>query len=475
MFRVRFSAEDRPLTTSQRAADAERLEKGERVSAIVALRGALPRRWQVAIAAVILGELLVRGPIRALRASHDLTVQYGAARVWVQGGNPYDVREVGDAFEAGGGPRNVRPTDATMPSVYPPVTFAIEAPLAFLRWRTAVLVFAAGALALAVLAVLRVTRHAGLAGERAATAVLGALALAPLHTGLGAGQVAIPSASLLLLGWTLREERPAWAGVLVACGTALKPTLGIPFLLACMLRPTRRLAFAGVAVLGGLFALGVARLHIAGHGWIGEWLGAVRAAAGPSGMNYVRPEASGSIPMIHLEMLLWRVIPNSAAVTALSLAAILPAAAFAAWRLRLARDRATDLLSLGTLCVASLLVMYHRTYDAFLLTLPLAAVLACWNEVSRPLRVALAACFASFLQPGAPVLGAIASAGKIPAWLSGSSVWRVLLVPHQIWALLALEFMLVVLLARHEGAASRARSPAPSEAVASVDRSAVAE
>jgi len=415
------------------------------------VRRALRRPWHWAVAALIVGELLVRGPVRALRESRDLTAHYGAVRVWVEGGNPYDMRQVGDAFEAGGGPREARPTRENMPFVYPPATLAVEAPLALVDWRTAVAGFAAGTLALVLLALSRLARHAELSGGRAAVAALGSLALAPLHTGLGAGQVAIPSAALLILGWALRDERPAAAGVLLAIGAALKPHLAVPFLLACAVRPVLPLVIAGTATAGGLFIVGVARLHAGGHDWVADWLGLVREAAAPTGVNYVAPEASGSIPMIHLEMLLWRITSSPALITALTLTATLPVAAFAAWRFRRARDRRTELLALGALVVASLLAMYHRTYDAFLLAVPLAAVLACADGLSRPLRYGLAVCLAPFLLPGAPALHVLASAGKVPVSLSGSAVWRIWIVPHQIWALLVLEVLLVVLLARRSG------------------------
>jgi hypothetical protein len=409
---------------------------------------ALRRRWHWAVAVLIVGELMVRGPVRALGESLDLTVHFAAARVWLEGGNPYDMRQVGDAFEAGGGPRELRPTDAWMPSVYPPVTMAVEAPLALLPWRAAVPLFAAGSLALAVLAIVLLARRAGLTGGPRAVAILGTLALAPLHTGLGTGQVAIPSAALLLLGWSLRDERPGVAGVLIALGAALKPTLALPFLLACALRPTARLVGAGAATFGVLMTVGVWRLQAGGHHWLVDWLAAVRVAASPEGMNHVGPGASGSIPMIHLDMLLWRITSSPGAIGILSTAATLPVLAFAAWRLRRARAVGVELLALGALCIASLLASYHRTYDAFLLAVPLAAVLACWNRITVPLRVALGACFAVFLQPGAPLLQTFEGAGLVPAWLSGSSVWRVFLVPHQIWALLVLELLLVVLLVR---------------------------
>lgn len=426
----------------------------ERRRWLVSLRRVLPRPWHWVVLVVVIGELVVRGPVRALRASRDLAVHYAAASVWVEGGNPYDMRRVGDAFEARGGPSDARPTDERMPSVYPPVTLALEAPLALLRWRAVVFVFAMSSLALSVLAVLWLARHAGLADGRAAIAVLGPLAMAPLHTGLAVGQVAIPSAALLVLAWSLRDRRPGVAGVLVALGAALKPPLAIPFLLAFALRPNVRLLAVAAAMFGGLFAVGAARLQAGGYDWLADWLGAVRAAAAPAGMNYAGPGAKGSIPMIHLAMLLWRITSSWAAVAIVTAAATLPFAVFAAWRLRTARSRGVELLALGALCVASLLATYHRTYDAVLIAVPFVAVLVSWDRISGPLRCALAACFAVFLLPGAPLMQTLERPGAVPAWISGSAPWRILLVPHQIWALVLLELLLFVL-----AAASVKRAP----------------
>jgi hypothetical protein len=414
---------------------------GSRVPALAGLRA-----WQLLVAALILGELAVRGPIRALEESRDLTVHFGAARVWVAGGNPYDMAEVGDAFEAAGGPHEQRPTASTMPSVYPPVTLAVEAPLALLDWKTAVVLFTGATLALVVVALLRFARWAGLVGRGVAVAVLGALALAPLHTGLGAGQVAIPSIALLLLGWTFRRERPALAGVLLALGVALKPSLAAPFLVACATRPSLPLALAGAGTFGALLAVGTARLALAGVDASHAWPAAVAATFAPGGMNHAFGIADAIAPMIHLSPLLGRFGFEPTVVTAMVLAATVPTIALAAWRLRDAPDRGTELAALGALCVASLLSTYHRTYDAFLLVVPLAALLAARDALGRPLRVGIAVCLAAFLLPGAPFLHALARSGFVPEGLAASATWELLVVPHQIWALLALELAFTAVL-----------------------------
>lgn len=92
--------------------------------------------------------------------------------------------------------------------------------------------------------------------------------------------------------------------------------------------------------------------------------------------------------------------------------------------------------------------MYHRTYDAFLLAVPIAALVARAAELGPARRWAAGLALSAFLWPGAPVLRAAADAGALPAWLAGTEFWRVVLIPQQVWALLLLEAVLASLLLR---------------------------
>ncbi len=408
------------------------------------------------LAVAVAGELLLRGPVRGLGDSQDLAVHLGGARAWLQGGDPYDSLQLAAAFRAGGGPEALTPTGAWMPSVYPSTTYALEAPLALLGWRAAVVALQAGSLLLVVVALIRLARAARLPPERAGPFVLAGLALAPLHTGFAMGQIAVPAAALLVLGWSERRARPALSGVLMALGVALKPSLALPVMVAALARPCRRWAWPAAAVLVGLVAVGELRLALAGHLGLSSWLRNVAIAAGPGGMNSAAPANPARLTILGWEVLLQQLPAGArpyAGAVCLALAAPLLWAAFR--RLRAAGDAEAQLYPLSLLCLVALLATYHRTYDAVLLWFPLAALARDWTVLGRPVRLLVALVYAGFLVPGPVALDLLARAGRVPAAVATSAAWRLLVLPYQTWLLTAAAAGLAWALAR-PGVASAA-------------------
>jgi hypothetical protein len=117
--------------------------------------------------------------------------------------------------------------------------------------------------------------------------------------------------------------------------------------------------------------------------------------------------------------------------------------------LRRNRERgegAGELLSLSMASVVTLLIVYHRFYDAVLLLFPLALALRglAGSRAWRPHLVTLAL-VAVFFVPGSVMLATAAERGLVPGALAGSAVWEHLLLPHQPLALLALCCWLVVM------------------------------
>jgi hypothetical protein len=407
------------------------------------------RRLGFAILACgVLAELLVRGPVRGLRDSQDLGVHFAAARVWVEGGDPYRAADLADAFRRGGGPDRLSPTEAWMPSVYPPATYALEAPLALLDWPAAVVVVQLLSIGLVAAALASLARAASLPPARASAFAVAALALAPLHTGLAMGQVAVASGALLILGWALKRERPALAGLLVALGTALKPSLALPIVLAGLAGPSRRWALSAGGSLLALAAAGELRLALAGHEGIRSWIRNVLLAAGPGGMNSASPENPLTITIVGWEVLLQRWFPASARplAGAAAIALAIPLALMALRRVREAASVGAELLPVSLLCVVGLLASYHRVYDAVLLWFPMAACARDWSGLRRPARLLAAATFVAFLVPGPVALDLLARAGRVPAAAAGSAAWQLVVLPHQIWILSAVALGLARLL-----------------------------
>jgi len=111
--------------------------------------------------------------------------------------------------------------------------------------------------------------------------------------------------------------------------------------------------------------------------------------------------------------------------------------------LRSGSEKYDVLLPMSTLAVLSLLPLYHRLYDAFLLIFPL-----CWSlrEFSGPRRKFARGAFLlmlPFLVPGGSALGQLQLSGKIPQAVVQSWYWTSIVMPHQIWFLLLLSLLLL--------------------------------
>ncbi|BDG07439.1 glycosyltransferase 87 family protein [Anaeromyxobacter paludicola] len=433
------------------------LRAGARASPDSWLAPGWPRRLGLALlAGAVVAELLARGPARGLRESQDLAVHAAAARLFVDGRDPYDPRLLAEAFRRAGGPPGLTPTATWMPSVYPPVTYLVEAPLALLRWRPAVILWQAASLALALAAIRALARAAALPPARALAFALAALALAPLHTGLAMGQGAVPAAALLCLGWCERRARPVRAGLLLALGAALKPSLALPVVLAALARPAPALVASAGAAFAAASALAEARLRLAGVEGVRHWLRNVALAAGPGGMNAPFPENPYRITLLNWDVLLAQLLPEplSRAPGAVSIALALPLVALALRRSRAAAAGPAELAPAALLCLAGLLSMYHRSYDGVLLWLPIAAVARGWRGLGPWTRRAAAAGYAAFLVPGPVVLDLLARSGRLPEALTGGPAWRLLVLPHPIWILSAAAGAFAWRLARRERAAA---------------------
>jgi hypothetical protein len=113
----------------------------------------------------------------------------------------------------------------------------------------------------------------------------------------------------------------------------------------------------------------------------------------------------------------------------------------------LSRDPSRELLPVATLAALSLLPIYHRVYDAAVLTLAFAWALSALRteSASRARIVLLILCV--FLIPF-DVLASIYRRVPFLADLSDSWWWQALIVPHYAWGLLLVTLILLWTLTR---------------------------
>lgn len=396
-------------------------------------------------------EFVTRGPWRALSESGDFAMPYLSARVWLRGGNPYDHRLVDQQWAEVGGAPERRPLKFNTPSVYPPPTLAVIAPLTLLNWREASVGLLAINSLLALLSLAALVSAAGLDWREPHGGLFLALGVgfAPLHTGIALGNLIIPAAAGAMFAvWASAKNRGLLAGVLLALATGLKPQIGGIVLVSYAFKRRWRIVVAAGVLLLALTSLSILRLEIAGLDWRQSLLSNNAESLAPGGTNDPTAANQSRHHMINLHWPLYAIFDRPWAVNSIvllfagSLSLICLLTRW--WRL----DGRQELLSISALAVLSLAVIYHRFYDAVLLLPPLAWSLAAWNgRLRRTARLSFSLIL-PFLIPGAVMLQESARAGGWAATFNGAWWWNILVLPHQVWSVASLAICLVYAEAR---------------------------
>jgi hypothetical protein len=444
------------------------------------------------VALLIVGSLvfLWRGPVRgAFNGHHDFALIYGSARAWLVGGDPYTAEDVRAAWAGARGTVDRDPMGTRESNVllYPPGAFVVLSPVAALPWPLA---NAAWAIANTVLfsAAIWMVAVVGWPRERGKEPAAGdggralwilmfsaaAVWFAPAATNAALGQTAMVSMALIAAAQVARvrgqralagtgSESPYCggmaSGLLLGAATVLKPQMALLFVVYEAGRLRWKSVAWAVAAAAVLMTIGAARMHWAGVDWWASWranLSAFTAVADgdPTRVNPIRHQ------MINLQYPLHNLTDDRGLVRVLTVAVLgLLSLAYLLVDLRRGRERGEgcgELLSLSMVAVVSLLIVYHRFYDAVLLLFPLALgirALRVWSLggeqrkgwIARHGHLVTLLLVAPFFIPGAVALVRAAEAGWIPAWVSQSNVWELLILPHQPLALLLLCVWLVVL------------------------------
>ena len=208
------------------------------------------------------------------------------------------------------------------------------------------------------------------------------LSAGPVATTLEFGQLGLVVLALVLFavgkpGAGIGSRPPAWAaGAALALAGCVKPQLAGVFALGFVaLGRWRELGWmlgVGLAVA----AVAVLRLEAAGGDWLDGLLGNLRRFAG-TGFADPSPANRVAWQMVNLEPLWRRFFAGGAGVgVAAVLIAGVAGVAWRACRRRSDADAGFALWVMSVAAVVTLLIAYHRAYDAVLLAVP--AVWAVW-------------------------------------------------------------------------------------------------
>ncbi len=396
-------------------------------------------------------EFVARGPLRIVRRAsdyNDYTSSYIGAKAWIRGLNPYSNVVFWQLWKQSS---NVPVDDADEKesigsrTPYPWTCFLVLAPLSLLSATAASMLMGFISSALIVLSLWLLSGLPDLAqAPWQRWLFLGcALALSPLHSGLGQINISMMAIAFVFLSfWAASTGRSFAAGVFCAVSGCLKPPIGL-FLALYYLFSRQFRAFAitaGTAIL--LAAVAIGRLQLAGVPWLSGYLANTRLVL-TDPINAITEANPKRFQMINLQVLWYALAHNErlANELALGITALLLAALVIAVTRRGGNVPAS--LQVSAFAAISLLPVYHRFYDASLLVFPLFWALSTVAESARPYRRLVLVLLLPFAVPGAWALESLQNAGRIPAALVRTRWWEPLVLGHEIWAILLLAVVLV--------------------------------
>jgi hypothetical protein len=400
---------------------------------------------------VAAGEFIVRGPYRELRQSNDLAAPYVGAMAWRQGSNPYNADNLERLWQVARGTRESRPVRNTL--YYPPSTLILLSPLSLLSWPVArvVLTVINVALVLGMIGALIKTWGLEVSSWRMGVFVGLSLGLAPIHTGMGVGNLIVPAAACVVFAvWASVHLRDIIAGIFLGVATALKPQIGGLAVIAYVVQRRWWIAITAALVTGLLLGTAIVQMQINHVPWLNDWL-ANNAAIVNASDAAARHELTVNSSRHQLLNLQWVFNTFIHQTWLINLIVLLAVGALAAIYIALHRGwkpGINDVLSLGTLIVIGLLPLYHRSYDAILVVIPLSWAVASLEGSQRIIAWLVILLVVPFLVPGPVMLQQLMVKGRLPASWNGEFWWSAIVLAHEVWAVVLMSLLLVYALAR---------------------------
>jgi hypothetical protein len=422
-------------------------------------------------------EFGVRGPWRALHPAgdfNDFLSPYVQARIWLSGGDPYDARALVEHW-----PRDIATPDFLkreamdgslarlhgVPSPYPITAFSLLVPVALLPWRIANLFwlgFEILSFLVLLVALLHITK-AYVSKLRASLLVLAILPLAPIHTAFSVENIVIVAIALGTAAVLLEEKGYGLlAAVLLACGTAVKPTVALPFIGVFILRRRWGSLLCTAALFVSAFLVAEIRMIASGTQWLASFLAVNWGMFSPGGVNDFSSANPIRFDLVNLQVVLSQFVTSPQLAQYLSITVTLIALLLWLWFRRRVPEQPV-LLDVAIASLITLLPVYHRFYDASLLIFAVAwAVTELRGTASIYAWICLAGTL-PFMVPGAAALNALVRSSALIAAVSRGWWWNMFVGPHQVWLIAAM--LVALLLAQRKLRHSEIRIPSVVPAV----------
>ncbi|MGH9496277.1 MAG: glycosyltransferase family 87 protein [Candidatus Sulfotelmatobacter sp.] len=396
-------------------------------------------------------EFVVRGPVRYLRERsnwNDLSQNYTAAKLWLQGESPSDPANFVTLWKQEGHSR-LNITDIRTHMAPPLGGLVVLAPVAALPWRTARVVWIVLLMISVGATIWALARAAGLGSNlgstnnlRTLTFIAACLALAPFQTDLASGNTSVLVIALCALAiWAARSQRDTTAAVLFGAACAVKPQLGAFLVLYYLVQRRWRLFTMAVATTLALNLIAIVRLR--GTSWVQDYLHNARGFVSDNPIDDFTTANPARFALINLQVPFFSITGSAKSANWLSFGVVfILVCVWIYWVIRNG-EHVPEFLALGAISAVALLPVYHRFYDASLLAIPLCwCILSAAREAKLHSRLALLLML-PFLFPGSAFLQQLAVRGTIPNSWTNSWLWKCVLVPHETWAILLLSLVLI--------------------------------
>lgn len=404
--------------------------------------------WLLAFACLTagLGKIVLTGVPAALKitGSTDFRTVYASTRAFLHGQSPYDQAALVDVMRDAGlsGVDQMLHWKDALP-VYPPTAFVLISPVAWLPWPAAEVVW----LVIDLLAIATLAWCAVLMSEvpkwswRSVLLIGLVLMLIPMAMSVQYAQPTLVAAGLLTAAMAAAQKKHDMLAILfTVLSVGIKPQIGGLFIAYCFLDGRWKIML--LSILGVLLLIGIAvvRLSLAVPGWFSQWQSVIAASVAPGAINDFSPMNPVRFtilnPQVPLEEFVSKGTANMVVYAVTGALLILWLIAFPRWR----KSPAGMPLTVGTLCLISMLPIYHRLYDSVILALPLSwAVFAVGRKEYRGAWWVFVV-GAMFLIPTQSVVNKV---NQHLSALASNRLWNAFILARLSWVALILAVVLV--------------------------------
>ena len=329
----------------------------------------------------------------------DFRAVYYGTRCLMQRHNPYKVSELESVYRAEGGERTLStPASIQAVTLYVnmPTTFVVVAPLAVLPWGLAHALWTAimaGTFILAVVLMWSIGANHALTVSTFLACLLAANFESTISTANTAG-IVVGLCGIAV--WCFLQERFVWAGVLcMALSLAIKPhDAGFVWLYFLLVgAPYRKRALQSLLITAVLSLAAFVWLAHVAPGWMQDWHANLERIAGPGGINAPGPHsifgrAVSNVVDLQAAISIFRDDPS----VYNPISYLVCGAMLLVWLVRTIRSgfsRRGAWLALATATALTMLLTYHRSWDAKILMLAIPACALVWSEGRAIGRTAL--------------------------------------------------------------------------------------